>query len=69
MSLTCANAFPVRAQHLTPQVKGTRVQVPLGHEPFGHAAMGPVLCLTPHSKCPAIGGNLRSFEAFQVFTR
>jgi hypothetical protein len=46
MSLTCGYSSPRSDGHANSQVTGTRVQVPLGHEPFGHGAMLPVLRLT-----------------------
>lgn len=46
MSLTCGYSSPRSDGHANSQVTGARVQVPLGHGPFGHEAMLPVLRLT-----------------------
>ena len=43
MSLTCGYSYPRSDGNANPQVMGARVQVPLGHEPFGHGPMLPVL--------------------------
>src|SRR6516225_2555154 len=39
--------FPVWSRYAKPQVTEMGVQVPLGHQPFAHAAMPLVLCLSP----------------------
>ena len=46
MSLTCDYSSPRSDGDANSQVTGARVQVPLGHEPFGHDAMLPVSRLT-----------------------
>jgi hypothetical protein len=46
MPLTCGYSSPRSDGRANPQVTGVRVQVPLGHEPFGQSAMLPVLRLT-----------------------
>ena len=46
MSLTCGYSSPRSDGDANSQVTGARVQVPLGHEPFGHDAMLPALRLT-----------------------
>jgi hypothetical protein len=52
MSLTCDYSSPRSDGHAVSQVTCARVQVPLGHEPFGHDAMLPVLRLTrPKRAC------------------
>ena len=52
MSLTCGYSSPRSNGRTNSQVTGVRVQVPLGHKPFGHGAMLPVLRLAgPRRAC------------------
>jgi len=46
-SLTCGYVFLLWSRSAKPQVTDMGVQVPLGHQPFAHAAMTPVPRLTP----------------------
>src|SRR5580698_4347311 len=42
MSPTCGCSFPRSGWCANQQVTGVEVEVPLGHEPFGHGTMPPV---------------------------
>ncbi len=66
MSLTCGYSSPRSDGDTNSQVTGARVQVPLGHEPFGHDAMLPALRLTRPRRACRLFASLRGWPSLPI---